>query len=266
MPFSGGGGGALTAHVHDNTPLQGGPLDFAGTTIGSMAQGSLTVSDGAALQELVIGGSGTALTSNGVTALWGAAGGGSCVYQETFEIAGADSATWNITPATPFNFSTNNSMLLRGYTNVQGTGSGRGIEAQIGYDGGALATTGYSGMNQYVSSAAFQAILNPNATSGSCYSDSTVGNGLTTNMSIGFQIMLQYVPPMSGGGAHKNKPFTTLFECLGFDAWSQGMFHREQAGEPTTWSEIEFSFSGGSGTNTFAGSSLSKASLYYFTI
>ena len=73
MPFNGGGSGSLPNHEHSSVPLDGGPLDFAGTTIGSMAQGSLTVSDGAALQELVIGGSGTALTSNGVTALWGAA-------------------------------------------------------------------------------------------------------------------------------------------------------------------------------------------------
>lgn len=53
MPFSGGGGGQLTAHVHDNTPLQGGPLNFSNVTIGGMNQGDLTFSDGAALQTLV---------------------------------------------------------------------------------------------------------------------------------------------------------------------------------------------------------------------
>ena len=264
MAFGGGGGGAITAHVHDNTPLQGGPLDMAGTTIGSMAQGSVTYSDGAALQELVIGGSGTALTSNGTLPIWGAAAGGSCVYQETFEIAGADSATWNITPATPFNFLNNNSMLLRGYTRVTGTGTGRGIEAQIAYDGGALATSGYQGVNQYVDPLNFQAINNPIGSSGSCFSDTTVGDGVSQDQGIAFQIMLQYVPTINGSG-HNNKPFTTLFQCLGHNAWSQGMFSREQVAEPTTWSEIEFSFSGGTGTNTFAGSSVSKASLYYFT-
>ena len=54
MPFSGGGGGQLTNHVHDNTPLQGGPLNFAGTTIASMNSGDMTYSDGAALQQLAI--------------------------------------------------------------------------------------------------------------------------------------------------------------------------------------------------------------------
>lgn len=52
MPFSGGGGGALTNHVHDSTPLQGGPLSFNGTTIGGMSAGDITYSDGAALQTL----------------------------------------------------------------------------------------------------------------------------------------------------------------------------------------------------------------------
>ena len=53
MPFSGGGGsGQLTAHVHDNTPLQGGPLNFNNTTIGGMGAGDITYSDGAALQTL----------------------------------------------------------------------------------------------------------------------------------------------------------------------------------------------------------------------
>lgn len=55
MPFSGGGGGQLTNHVHDNTPLQGGPLNFNNTTIGGMNQGDMTFSDGAALQQLAIG-------------------------------------------------------------------------------------------------------------------------------------------------------------------------------------------------------------------
>ena len=54
MPFSGGGGGQLSNHVHDNTPLQGGPLDLAGVTIGSLNAGDLTYSDGAALQQLAI--------------------------------------------------------------------------------------------------------------------------------------------------------------------------------------------------------------------
>lgn len=56
MPFAGGGGGQLSNHVHDNTPLQGGPLQFNGTTIGGMNAGDITYSDGAALQTLAFPG------------------------------------------------------------------------------------------------------------------------------------------------------------------------------------------------------------------
>ena len=52
MGFGGGGGGSITNHVHDNTPLQGGPLNFNGTTIGGMNAGDITYSNGAALQTL----------------------------------------------------------------------------------------------------------------------------------------------------------------------------------------------------------------------
>ena len=66
MPFSGGGGGgALPAHEHTNIPLDGGPLDFVNTTISSMNLGSTTYSNGAALQELLIGNPAEALVVNG---------------------------------------------------------------------------------------------------------------------------------------------------------------------------------------------------------
>jgi hypothetical protein len=80
MPFSGGGGGQLTAHVHDNTPLQGGPLNFNNTTIAGMNAGDLTFSDGAALQTLTYpaipaGESLTAVAASTAPS-WVAAGGG----------------------------------------------------------------------------------------------------------------------------------------------------------------------------------------------
>ena len=53
MGFGGGGSAGLTNHVHNNVPLQGGPLDFLNNTIADMSQGSVTYSDGAALQELI---------------------------------------------------------------------------------------------------------------------------------------------------------------------------------------------------------------------
>ena len=69
MPFSGGGGGQLTNHVHDNTPLQGGPLSFNGTTIGGMNAGDITFSDGAALQTLAYPGvpAGETLTASALS-------------------------------------------------------------------------------------------------------------------------------------------------------------------------------------------------------
>lgn len=79
MAFGGGGGGQLTAHVHDNTPLQGGPLSFAGVTIGGMNQGDLTFSDGAALQTLTYPAvpAGETLTAAALSTApsWAAAGG-----------------------------------------------------------------------------------------------------------------------------------------------------------------------------------------------
>jgi len=78
MAFGGGGSAGMTNHVHNNVPLQGGPLDFANDTIASLNVGSTTFSDGAALQELVIGNPADTLVVNGAGTApeWGAAGGG----------------------------------------------------------------------------------------------------------------------------------------------------------------------------------------------
>ena len=79
MPFSGGGGsGQLPNHEHSSVPLDGGPLDLANVTIGSLNAGSTTFSDGAALQELVIGNPADSLVVNGAGTApeWAAAAGG----------------------------------------------------------------------------------------------------------------------------------------------------------------------------------------------
>ena len=79
MGFGGGGGGALPNHQHTNIPLTGGPLDFSGVTIASMAQGDLTYSDGATLQVLNLGNATETLVVNGAATApeWiPAAGGG----------------------------------------------------------------------------------------------------------------------------------------------------------------------------------------------
>jgi hypothetical protein len=85
MPFSGGGGGQLTNHVHDNTPLQGGPLNFNNTTIGGMSAGDITYSDGNALQILSAPGvpAGEVLTfpAAATAPSWQVAGAGSQQFQ-----------------------------------------------------------------------------------------------------------------------------------------------------------------------------------------
>ena len=75
MSFGGGGGGALPNHEHTSIPLDGGPLDFVNTTIASLTAGSTTYSNGAALQELVIGTPSQALVVNGAGTApeWGSA-------------------------------------------------------------------------------------------------------------------------------------------------------------------------------------------------
>ena len=82
MSFGGGGGGALPAHVHNAVPLQGGPLDFANDTISSMNAGSTTFSNGAALQELVVGNPSYVLTVNagGTAPEWSAGGASEICY------------------------------------------------------------------------------------------------------------------------------------------------------------------------------------------
>jgi len=70
MSFGGGGGGQLTAHTHDPLiPLDGGSL-AANATSFSLANQSLLVSDGANIQELILGSEGDNLTSIGGALSW----------------------------------------------------------------------------------------------------------------------------------------------------------------------------------------------------
>lgn len=73
MGFGGGGGGALPNHEHTNIALDGGPLDFNNTTIASLAAGSITFSDGAALQELPIGAGGDIMQISAGAPAWASA-------------------------------------------------------------------------------------------------------------------------------------------------------------------------------------------------
>jgi len=70
MGFGGGGGGVLTQHTHDPAiPLDGGAL-AANATSFNLANQSLLVSDGANIQELLLGSDGDNLTSLGGALSW----------------------------------------------------------------------------------------------------------------------------------------------------------------------------------------------------
>ena len=95
MSFGGGGSAGFTNHVHNNIPLQGGPLDFANDTIASLNVGSTTFSNGAALQELVIGNAGDTMVVNGAGTApeWGAGGGGATITNQVISPTNGQTTT-----------------------------------------------------------------------------------------------------------------------------------------------------------------------------
>ena len=127
MGFNGGGGGALPAHVHNSVPLQGGPLDFANDTISSMNAGSTTFSNGAALQELVIGNPADSLVVNagGTAPEWaGGASAGAYTFLQK-ETLGADTNSWTVTLDTAYQLASNGSLIIQLETlETSGAGSG----------------------------------------------------------------------------------------------------------------------------------------------
>jgi len=156
MGFGGGGSAGMTAHVHNNVPLQGGPLDFANDTIASLNVGSTTFSDGAALQELVIGNAGDSMVVNGAgTAPEWSAGAGAFFNLGTFSEA---ALTTNIDTGALaahdfyivyFNISTDASALANAYTSLTINGSVTGYTSNTaGSSGGAFANAWTSG-NEY---------------------------------------------------------------------------------------------------------------------
>tara|TARA_Y100001951_G_scaffold99553_1_gene101714 strand:- start:312 stop:914 length:603 start_codon:yes stop_codon:yes gene_type:complete len=106
MSFGAGSSGALPNHEHTNIALDGGPLDFSNTTIASLSAGSTTFSNGAALQELVIGTPAQALVVNGAGTApeWGSAAGGTSANVQ-------DQANFSTTSVVPVDI-TNYSLTL----------------------------------------------------------------------------------------------------------------------------------------------------------
>lgn len=89
MGFNGGGGGQLLNHEHDGTLVaDGGPLDFKNITQSSMSAGSITFSDGAHLQERIIGNPSDVLTVAGGVPTWAAAAAGGASCSDSLTISG----------------------------------------------------------------------------------------------------------------------------------------------------------------------------------
>ena len=143
MGFGGGGSAGMTNHVHNSVPLQGGPLDFANDTIASLNQGSTTFSDGAALQELVIGNPADTLVVNGAGTApeWGAAGAGS------WTLEGSDTQT-NVAN---LNVNVSDKDVYQIMYNV---GNSSVSSFECGLQINSVAGTGYDGGVWYVNNAA----------------------------------------------------------------------------------------------------------------
>ena len=146
MGFGAGGGGALPNHEHTNIALDGGPLDFNNTTVGSMNQGDITFSDGAALQQLAYPAvpAGETLTAAALSSSpsWNAAAAGvnNRVILDSQTFTASTTSTINFTPGTPIDDSV--------YQKIQivftGNGLGNSIDrAMFRLDSG-LTNTNYN--------------------------------------------------------------------------------------------------------------------------
>lgn len=72
MGFSGGGSNVLKPHKHSSAVQDGSPLNMNNVTEAALNAGDIVYSDGAALQRLAIGASGTILVASGASPSWSA--------------------------------------------------------------------------------------------------------------------------------------------------------------------------------------------------
>jgi hypothetical protein len=191
MAFGGGGGGQITAHVHDNTPLQGGPLNMAGTTIGSLNAGSITYSDGAALQELVIGNTADTLTVSGGNPTWSAAGAGTQVFKETFTQS-SDSTYLTCTFADSYIYNNFSSLIAVGEIKYTGGTSGVGLCQQIN-NSGSWFTADYFSIGTFVNNPAYgnwNEVFQSADPQNTLFSDisNTTGAGINNGGTVSFKL------------------------------------------------------------------------------
>jgi len=251
MAFGGGGGGQLTPHVHNAVPLQGGPLDFTNNTIASLSLGSTTFSDGAALQELVIGNAGDSMVVNGAGTApeWGSGGsGGGYSHVETFTATASSTFTCTLSSAIPTTDFIDLVLIWRGqWDSAPGSG---GLELQIATDVSQPITANHyswSGNVTGTSSTFHSGVDTDNFLIGAAVSDvgATRGNiimNLTAN------------PAITGAGGLNSEVFVSWWQT-GINVMQQRSSGFTYEDSPIT--EIEgFHFTNSAGQNIVAGTTL----------
>ena len=244
MSFGGGGGGAITAHVHDNTPSEGGPLDFGNVTIGSMAQGSVTYSDGAALQELVA----PALPAGEVLSFqpaatapsWSAAAaGGSYQFIEQFTL-GADAQYFDCTLTNPYVYDDYSHLVLQLTLKASVTTSGQACCCQYANSTTSYYTSNYMNLIAYNETAGSST---HNYSGNACIvlqpDSGTLGSGVNNNQVV--TANMAFYNSMSSGTYH-NKPFKTWTIQTDYPNDNTGAGFNEQTVDRTELSSFRFAF------------------------
>ena len=239
MSFGGGGGGALPNHEHTNIALDGGPLSFLNTTVASLSANSMTYSDGAALQELTIGGEGSAMTVSGGVPTWAAAGPAGDVLSAILVMANSTTigdytqpasatcssaassgtATVTITGVFGYNHSLYNGSQIRGGEefNVDAALRGQTVSEISAWLKKTGSPTGLGYFRAYDSGGALVATFGSVdvATFTGSYVEYSSGTGATRILATGDKLVFEY----SGGDASNNVQMevaaTCLYDCPG---------------------------------------------------
>jgi len=225
MPFSGGGAGALPAHQHTNIANDGGPLDAAGVTVASLSAGSLMYSDGVNLEELTIGAAGNQMEVAAGVPTWTAptpppAAAAGYNYAESFTL-GADAATWTITLADPWVFSSSTSLVL--YMHGAATGGAANTNLAVSYNG--HVSDYYNNCDQQRGTALYQMYEAGAAAAQVMFPQ----GGFGIDDPDQYNVMLQWVNNPFTGTAKNFIPCNYNFVCPYQAQRQQGWFWREQA-------------------------------------
>mgnify|MGYP005816988457 CR=1 FL=1 len=228
MPFSGGGGGQLPNHQHTLLPLDGGPLDAAGVTVASLTAGSIMYSDGANLQELLIGGAGELMEVAGGIPTWQPAAPPPAApagynYKESF-VLGADSPTWTVTLTDPWVYASGTSLVLY----LQGKATGGAVNTNLTVSYNAHATNFFNNCDQQRGTATYQMFEAVVAAAQVMFPQ----GGFGIDDPDAYNLMLQWVNNPFTGTNKNFIPCNYNFVCPYQAQRQQGWFWNEQSGPP----------------------------------